>query len=154
MFEGLQTQIKALFWNIISWLLSFLNKDSSNILNLSIPSITKNYIICRQDACISIHSPGGLEELQLTLLNANGSNGNKITTINDTYATVGYNVPQYPPPYVNTSSISKLINNDLKELDLVVVKVSYFSVNYADVCIRWGLYESAARYVGESSDLF
>ena len=23
-----------------------------------------------------------------------------------------------------------------------------FSINYADICIRWGLYESALRYVG------
>ena len=23
-----------------------------------------------------------------------------------------------------------------------------FSINYADVCIRWGLYESALRFVG------
>jgi synaptic vesicle membrane protein VAT-1 len=30
----------------------------------------------------------------------------------------------------------------------VVVHESHFSVNYADVCIRWGLYESALRYVG------
>ena len=30
----------------------------------------------------------------------------------------------------------------------VVVRNRAFSVNYADVCVRWGLYESALRYVG------
>merc|ERR1719330_1076589 len=32
--------------------------------------------------------------------------------------------------------------------DLVVIRNRAFSINYADVCIRWGLYESALRYVG------
>ena len=32
--------------------------------------------------------------------------------------------------------------------DLVIVNISAFSINYADICIRWGLYESALRYVG------
>lgn len=31
---------------------------------------------------------------------------------------------------------------------MVLVRVSHFSVNYADVTIRWGLYESALRFVG------
>jgi hypothetical protein len=31
---------------------------------------------------------------------------------------------------------------------LVVVRVRAFSINYADCCIRWGLYESANRFVG------
>jgi NADPH:quinone reductase-like Zn-dependent oxidoreductase len=31
---------------------------------------------------------------------------------------------------------------------LVVVRNKAFSINYADICIRWGLYESALRYVG------
>lgn len=30
----------------------------------------------------------------------------------------------------------------------VVVRNKAFSINYADVCIRWGLYESALKYVG------
>ena len=31
---------------------------------------------------------------------------------------------------------------------VVVVRVRAFSINYADCCIRWGLYESANRFVG------
>ena len=30
----------------------------------------------------------------------------------------------------------------------MVVRNKAFSINYADICIRWGLYESALRYVG------
>ena len=30
----------------------------------------------------------------------------------------------------------------------VIVRVSFFGVNYADVCVRWGLYESAKKFVG------
>ena len=32
--------------------------------------------------------------------------------------------------------------------DLVTIKISHFGLNFADVCIRLGLYESAIRYVG------
>jgi len=32
--------------------------------------------------------------------------------------------------------------------DNIVVEIRYTGINYADVCIRWGLYESAKKYVG------
>jgi len=32
--------------------------------------------------------------------------------------------------------------------DMVLVKTNYCGINYADVCIRWGLYASAKKYVG------
>ena len=38
--------------------------------------------------------------------------------------------------------------NEMNEEDLVVVRTSACGVNYADVCIRWGLYESAKKFVG------
>lgn len=37
---------------------------------------------------------------------------------------------------------------NIPEEDLVVIKTYGCGVNYADVCIRWGLYESAQQYVG------
>lgn len=40
------------------------------------------------------------------------------------------------------------LNQGIKEEDLVVVKTYACGVNYADVCIRWGLYESAKKFVG------
>jgi NADPH:quinone reductase-like Zn-dependent oxidoreductase len=36
---------------------------------------------------------------------------------------------------------------DLK-MDEIRVEVKYSGVNYADVCVRWGIYESAKQYVG------
>ena len=38
--------------------------------------------------------------------------------------------------------------NEIPEETMVLVKTAYVGVNYADVCIRWGLYESAKRFVG------
>ena len=40
------------------------------------------------------------------------------------------------------------LNEDIKDEDLVIVKTYACGVNYADVCIRWGLYESAKKFVG------
>eukprot|EP00912_Choanoflagellata_sp_UC4_P000846 UC4_evm2s521 len=37
---------------------------------------------------------------------------------------------------------------NISEENLVRIRVSRAGVNYADVCVRWGLYESARRYVG------
>ena len=37
---------------------------------------------------------------------------------------------------------------DIDEEDLVTIKTYACGVNYADVCIRWGLYESAKKFVG------
>lgn len=38
---------------------------------------------------------------------------------------------------------------DLKcQAKQVKVKVQYSGINYADICIRWGIYESAKQYVG------
>merc|ERR1719277_2748146 len=31
---------------------------------------------------------------------------------------------------------------------VVVLRNHAFSINYADICVRWGLYESALRFVG------
>ena len=37
---------------------------------------------------------------------------------------------------------------NIPEDDLVTVKTHGCGVNYADICIRWGLYESAKQFVG------
>lgn len=39
-------------------------------------------------------------------------------------------------------------NEKITEDDLVVVKTYASGVNFADVCIRWGVYESAKKFVG------
>lgn len=45
---------------------------------------------------------------------------------------------------------SQRIERPLEALppDMLVLGNKAFSINYADICIRWGLYESALRYVG------
>lgn len=43
------------------------------------------------------------------------------------------------------TSGANLVKNDS---DNVTVEIRYTGVNYADVCIRWGLYESAKKFVG------
>ena len=47
------------------------------------------------------------------------------------------------PPFNRTNEHAK-VNEDT----LVTVDVAYAGVNYADVCIRWGLYSSAKKYNG------
>eukprot|EP00957_Ditylum_brightwellii_P070907 5388470-Ditylum_brightwellii.AAC.1 len=81
--------------------------------------------------CISIGRPGGLEQLRLVYLK-------------DGIVTVGYNLTDFcPPPFTPRVDKSNLIPPGC-----VVLNNEAFSVNYADCCIRWGLYESAKRFVG------
>ena len=68
----------------------------------------------------------------------------------------GYGKLEYKPllsgQYTEGANIKKIKNNsiddEIEEQDLVVVKTHACGVNYADVCIRWGLYKSAKQYVG------
>jgi synaptic vesicle membrane protein VAT-1 len=110
--------------------------------------------------CVSIGRPGGGEQLRWVRLKPG-------------ICTVGYNVPNQDTPFTGpllelmsrddetsgtvaaasptrsaasdttTSSSSSCIPDDC-----VVLDNRAFSVNYADCCIRWGLYESANRFVG------
>ena len=76
------------------------------------------------ERCVIVAGPGGLDQLQVVELK------DRVTR--------GYNLGNTP--------FTALA--DEYDPSLVVVKVDYFSINFADVCIRWGLYESALRYVG------
>ena len=83
--------------------------------------------------CVSIGRPGGSEQLRLVRLR-------------DGVATLGYNLPDLgPAPY--TPSLSAGGGAQIPP-GCVVLRCEAFSVNYADVCIRWGLYESAKKFVG------
>ena len=114
----LRNQIVALLLNIWAWSKSFLPR----LHDLTPPSDIPG------DKCILISSPGGFDQLKITSLEGK--------------VTLGYNIPGIRPPIV--------VINDYSSLPpyLVIVKTSFFSVNYADIAIRWGLYESALRYVG------
>ncbi len=37
---------------------------------------------------------------------------------------------------------------DLSDAEHLLVQVKYSGVNYADIAVRWGIYESAKKYVG------
>ena len=113
--DVLMNQLHALIANIISWILTFWWK---------VPDV----VTWKENSCIEISGPGGAEKLVLKQME-------------QTTATVGYNVHPFKSPYVVYSQ------HDLPN-DIVVIKTTHFSVNYADVCIRWGLYESAIKYVG------
>jgi NADPH:quinone reductase-like Zn-dependent oxidoreductase len=78
--------------------------------------------------CISIGRPGGLEQLRLI-------------TLRQGIATMGYNIRHLgPSPYAP-------VHCEVPS-DCVMLKNAAFSVNYADCCIRWGLYDSAKEFVG------
>jgi NADPH:quinone reductase-like Zn-dependent oxidoreductase len=131
----------AMMSNIISWcvrkffprLLPKLLPPSSNeeVENDGNDSGAKNQVNNSRTKCISIGRPGGMEQLRSVCLK-------------DGIMTLGYNMKELSPaPY------SKKIetDNDVPS-DCVVLSNECFSVNYADCTIRWGLYESAKRFVG------
>jgi synaptic vesicle membrane protein VAT-1 len=130
-----RNQINALFMNLLSWLLQYIPKQFRSVSSSRAP---QNH----EDSCVCIDGPGGIDRLQVVSLQKvqiKKVSRNSFGRI----ATVGYNVEGYPAPFAALPT-----EMDSLPADLVLVKVHYFSVNYADVTIRWGLYESALRYVG------
>lgn len=119
----LQNQVLALVFNVWAWILSFL----PHALRRPPPRLPPG-----TPRCVVVAGPGGLDQLQ-------------VVELQDGKCSVGYNVTEFPPPYAEDpgSNLEKV-----SDQTLCIVAVSHFSVNYADVCIRWGLYESALRYVG------
>jgi NADPH:quinone reductase-like Zn-dependent oxidoreductase len=122
--------IIAVFANILSWLVATF---ATSLLPHLLPTIDEEDRSERpspsQTKCIAIGRPGGMEQLRLV-------------TLKPGYVTRGYNVGT-GSPFVDVSCP----DGDLPP-GTVVLKVVAFSVNYADCCIRWGLYESANRFVG------
>lgn len=80
--------------------------------------------------CVVIGRPGGVEQL-------------RCITLKPGIATCGYNIEGQTLPFTRPI----LQDSDVPP-DCVLVRNEAFSVNYADVCIRWGLYESANQFVG------
>ena len=115
----LKNQILALVLNLWAWALSLLGPRRS---------FQASKFDGQDGVFVSIPSPGGLDKLELKNLGV-------------FMATQGYNVPEYKKGdiLVDTSVPARL------PADAVVVKINFFSVNYADIAIRWGLYESALR---------
>lgn len=126
-------QVEAIRSNVASWLLTSVGLRRARASLAALPGAPR-------DACILVLSPGGLERLAFEGLG-------------DGVATVGYNVDDAIAPRLPRSrSLTALRRRGDGAFDPppghVVVDVSHFSVNYADVTIRWGLYESAIEFVG------
>ena len=86
-----------------------------------------------ETSAVQILSPGGFERFARASLVGG-------------LATVGYNVREGVERLPGSASI---VRTDWGiPPACAVVRVSHFSVNYADVTIRWGLYESAIKFVG------
>ena len=120
--DVIKNQVLALLLNIYSW---FWRRFFPFLQSKDIKPTS-------DEVCVAISGPGGLEKLKYMDL-PKGS-----------VATIGYNLPGLKPPFAHSSMSSADIYAD----DHVLVQTSHFSINYADVTIRWGLYESALRYVG------
>jgi hypothetical protein len=119
----------------------------------SIPVGQKSRDSISNTQCIAIGRPGGNEQL-------------RIVTLKEGYATRGYNVvlpsehkrrqhqtnssssPADDSRLVASSPFVDITDESNLPSGTVVVKIHSFSVNYADCCIRWGLYESANKFVG------
>jgi NADPH:quinone reductase-like Zn-dependent oxidoreductase len=124
----------ALWSNLLSWFFATFAPNYAYILLPSCSAEDRSGSASKdRTKCIAIGRPGGLEQLRLI-------------TLKENTVTVGYNLRNVslPPfavvPYSN--------DNAAVPSGCLIVRNQYFSVNYADCTIRWGLYESAKQYVG------
>jgi NADPH:quinone reductase-like Zn-dependent oxidoreductase len=121
--------IVAVFANILSW---FVRQFFPQFLPHLLPKIDAEDTTASpsstttQTKCVAVGRPGGQEQL-------------RVITLKPGFATCGYNVDN-PTPFIDISGALPSHS--------VVVRVHSFSINYADCCIRWGLYESANKFVG------
>lgn len=126
-----RNQIYALVQNVLSWAL------------VTVGLRRRELFLAKKGAgmnAVAIAAPGGFEQFQLLDLDA----------FPGRVATVGYNVQdgvRRVPGHRSLAIVGEDHADGLPD-DCVLVRVQAFSINYADVTIRWGLYESAIRYVG------
>ncbi len=131
--------LKAMLANIISWIVSsFFPSFLPKLLptcpeeDLAIdPTMANSNEYSHRTKCISIGRPGGLEQL-------------RVVTLKEGVMTLGYNLKHFSPAPFTTPILSQ---GDVPD-GCIVMRNKSFSVNYADCTIRWGLYESAKRFVG------
>ena len=123
--------LTALAANVLSW---FVSSFFPSFMPKLLPAIEqedkREATSDTQTKCVAIGRPGGSEQL-------------RIVTLKPGVLTCGYNLKDYPPPF------TKPLKEDADiPSDCLILKNEAFSVNYADCCIRWGLYESANKFVG------
>lgn len=130
-------QLQAIASNLLSWFLVLVRVRRPA---LRMPSHGMPQSSAR---AVQILSPGGFERFTLANLDDADSQGRVL-------ATVGYNVRTGVDRVPGCASLVRLSLSTGVGLpdDCALVRTHAFSVNYADVTIRWGLYESAIRYVG------
>ena len=131
----LKNQLMALYMNLWAWFVALLASYGITFLQY------KHVLPPAGSTCaVSILGPGGLDQLKVEDLGAPASDEERVT--------VGCNMKDlgYEPPYYNVDK--RKTYDEQFHSSCVLIEVDYFSINYADVCIRWGLYESALRFVG------
>jgi NADPH:quinone reductase-like Zn-dependent oxidoreductase len=133
--------LRAMVANVVSWVIR--NFSPRLLIKLLPPVAQEDTAIIPHDdttrtRCISIGRPGGMEQL-------------RIIRLKEGIMTVGYNLKHFcQPPFTTEISYHEEEENSGANIpaDCVILKNQCFSVNYADCTIRWGLYESAKRFVG------
>ena len=128
------TIVMAVWQNLLSW---FVKLVAPSMLPRLLPTCAQEdtdasttTTSSSRTRCISIGRPGGVEQL-------------RVISLKPDIVTCGYNVPGQDLPFTKPIRSDKDVPSNC-----VVIRNEAFSVNYADCCIRWGLYESAHEYVG------
>ena len=123
--------LTALAANVLSW---FVSQFFPSFMPKLLPTIEqedkREVPLETQTKCVVIGRPGGSEQL-------------RIVTLKPGVLTCGYNLKDHPPPFTK-----ELKDDNAIPAECLILKNEAFSVNYADCCIRWGLYESANEFVG------
>jgi synaptic vesicle membrane protein VAT-1 len=89
----------------------------------------------KRTQCVVIGRPGGVEQL-------------RCITLKPGIATCGYNLVTSQPDMPFTNNYFEMIQNGTFPADCLLIHNHAFSINYADCCIRWGLYDSATKFCG------
>eukprot|EP00435_Cladocopium_sp_Y103_P053920 s344_g17.t1 len=125
--QVLWNQVLALALNLQIWFVRQVLKRPSPPFG-DVSKLKSEDLRGTESMCFSakIVGPGGVDQVQ---------------AFNDCWAVCGYNL-------MKEFGGQSIPSPPSLRPDLVVVLNKAFSINYADICIRWGLYESALRYVG------
>lgn len=124
-------QLLAICENLLSWLLV--------LLGIRRTKLTLDGVEPSRAAAVQILSPGGYERFHLADLDEETEDG--------VLATVGYNVRDGVQRVPGCNSLVRVAKNGRRGVppDCVLVDVAAFSVNYADVTIRWGAHARSVR---------
>jgi synaptic vesicle membrane protein VAT-1 len=122
--------LAAFVANVLSWLV---RTFAPSLLPRLLPKIDHDGSGGAQ--CVVIGRPGGVEQLRWI-------------TLQPGVATCGYNVIAAPSSSSSSSNSKLFIAERELPPDCILLDNKAFSVNFADCCIRWGLYESANQFVG------